>query len=71
MGKYVNYSELSSNAPVNWAKNTDPSKYREGLERIAPPGKKPKAARVSAYEAHTTEKEGRKWLENWTTAMFE
>ncbi|RLG79765.1 MAG: hypothetical protein DRO09_03985 [Thermoprotei archaeon] len=71
MGKYVNYSDLASKAPVSWAKHTDPDKYREGLNRIAPPGKRVKEARVTNYGAHTTEKEGKTWLEEWSNAMFE
>ncbi len=71
MGKYKSYEEFSENAPKNWAENTDPSKYEEGLNRIAPPGMKVKKARVKAYGDHTTEKEAKKWLNNYVNAVFE
>ncbi|RLE62448.1 MAG: hypothetical protein DRJ47_10680 [Thermoprotei archaeon] len=71
MPKYTSYSELAEKAPKNWAKYTDPERYREGMNRIAPPGKRVKETRVTNYGKHTTEAEGKKWLENWSSAMFE
>jgi len=71
MGKYVSYEEFSRNAPKKWADNTDPEKYKSGMNRIAPEGKSVKDERVRWYGAHTTEKEGKKWLDNYVTAMFE
>jgi len=71
MGKYTSYKDLSENAPKLWAEGTDPNKYEEGMNRVAPSGKRLKKARKDAYGAHTTEVEGRRWLERWTVAMFE
>ena len=71
MGKYTSYSELEREAPKKWAEYTDPKKYEEGMNRVAPPGKKVKKERVDNYGAHTTEAEGKKWLKEWTSAMFE
>jgi len=71
MPKYTSYSELEREAPSKWAKYTDPDRYESGLNTVAPPGKKLKKVRRDAYDAHTTEKEGKKWLDEWTSALFE
>jgi len=71
MGKYTSYKDFVEKAPKNWADGTDPDKYREGMNRIAPPGKKVKEERVKKYGAHTTEEEAKRWLDRYVDAMFE
>lgn len=70
MTKYANWAELSDEAPTNYDDNTTEDAYSDGLERVAPPGMKPKAARAANYATGTNDKGG-KWLNNWKTAEYE
>ena len=70
MAKYASYADLSREASEKYVRKATGEAYRAGLAKVAPPGKRPREARVSNYAAAVSGK-GTVWLKEWETKMFE
>jgi hypothetical protein len=70
MAKYKSYDELSKIATEKYTRKTTAESYRGGLEKVAPPGKKPREERVTNYVAAVRGK-GSVWLREWEAKMYE
>ena len=68
--KYQDHAQFGANAPRNWRENTTGDLYNMGMQRIAPPGMRPRADRAERFEHRTTEPESATWHHNWDIAMF-
>ena len=70
MGKYRGHNEFGANAPINWRERATSESYLKGMNRIAPPGMKPKERRGERFEARTDKPGSAKWHHNYDIAMF-
>ncbi|GEM_PF-6951097 len=71
MGKYKNHEELAAYAPWKWRRNTTQKSYLDGMNRIAPPGKKAKERRGTNFEENTALPQSVEWHHNWDIALFD
>ncbi len=68
--KYQDHAQFGANAPRNWRENTTGEVYGKGMQRIAPPGMRPRANRAERFEQRTGKPESATWHHNWDIAMF-
>lgn len=71
MGKYKNHEELAAYAPWKWRRNTTRQSYLDGMNRIAPPGKKARERRGTNFEERTALPQSVEWHHNWDIALFD
>jgi len=69
MAKYASWADLEREAPEKYQRKATPDAYRQGLQRIAPPGAAVKDSRVRSYQSGV-EGKGRVWLTEFREAMF-
>jgi len=70
MAKYASYADLSREAAEKYTRKATGDAYRAGLAKVAPPGKRPREARVSKYATAVSGK-ATVWLREWEAKMFE
>lgn len=71
MGKYKNHEELAAYAPWKWRRNTTQKSYLDGMNRIAPPGKKARERRGTNFEEKTALPQSVEWHHNWDLTLFD
>ncbi len=77
MGKYKTHEEFGANAPINWRESTTAEAYikgkngKGGLQRIAPPGMKPRLDIAKRFEEKTDVQKSAKWHRNYDIVMFD
>lgn len=69
MARYASWADLEREAPEKYQRKATGDAYRNGLQRIAPPGASVKDSRIRGYEAGV-EGKGRVWLTEFREAMF-
>lgn len=77
MSKYRDHEQFGANAPINWRERTTSEAFlkgkneRGGMQRIAPPGMRPRQDRARRFEEKTEEPASAKWHHNYDHAMFD
>jgi len=69
MAKYASWADLEREAPEKYQRKANPDAYRNGLQRIAPPGANVRDSRIRGYQAGIQGK-GPVWLREFREAMF-
>jgi hypothetical protein len=67
---YANYDELVKGVKKDYPKETTAEKLEEGLNRVAPPGKKANPDICEVYEERTDEDAAVKLVEHWAASRL-
>jgi len=67
---YGSYDELVKGVKKDYPKETTAEKLEEGLNRVAPPGKKANPEICEVYEERTDEDAAVKLVEHWAASRL-
>ncbi len=67
---YGNYEELVKGVKKDYPKETTAEKLEEGLNRVAPPGKRANPDICGLYERQTNEDAAVKLVEHWAASRL-